>query len=206
MLFYEESYGDLMNETSDIIRFPEIYDKEQLKEECDDFFFNDLMNENISKMSYRCPCSDYHCEVFQTLNMGKGVRAKRFIPSGTKIGCYLGVLKHLNDKKPNDEWRYNFQFAFKKYFIDGSDIMSIMSLINHSSDKNVTVFYHLHNTETIEECHLVCITTQDIEIGEELFMDYGEEYWDYYNKRQSELNNFNKNQQLITDFFNIKKS
>jgi SET domain-containing protein len=136
--------------------------------------------------------------------MGIGVRTKKFIPSKTKIGCYLGILKNINDKKRKDEWRYDFQYLFKKYYVDGSDKLSIMSYVNHSSnDDNVNVLYELHYTDFGEECHIVYETKKDIEMNEELFIDYGNDYWKYYHK-EKENQIGNKRQRLITNYFHNK--
>ncbi len=203
MEYYKSSYGDLMNETLDIIRFPELYDHNQLKEECDSSFYNELIHNKIPKMSSRCPNSDIYCEVFQTETMGRGIRAKVFIPRGTTVGCYLGILKHVNDRQSTDEWRYDFAFTFNKFFIDGSNIKSLMSLVNHSHNNNIVAEYRLHNTEYMEECHIAFIATTDITHGEELFIDYGNEYWKYYEKQKNILP-IDKNQPLITDYFEKK--
>ena len=190
-----------MDEVINIIQYPDLYDLEELEKECDPVFFNKLKKEKLSKKSIPCPCTTKYCETFETESMGIGVRTKKFIPSGTKIGCYLGTLKNLNDKKRKDDWRYDFQYLFKKYYVDGSNKLSIMSYVNHSNDDNVNVLYELHSTNSGEECHIVYQTKNDIEMNEEVFIDYGNDYWNFYHKEKGNKKE-NKKQRLITDYFN----
>jgi len=200
MIYYRDKYVDLMEDICEVIKNKDEYDENYLKENCDSYFYSELIKNNIPKKSYPCPNSEEYCEIFHTLDMGRGIRAKKSILKNTKIGCYIGVLKHKNDIKKEDEWRYNYQYAINNYIVDDSNNHSIMSIMNHSSNPNVTIFFHLHRVNNLDECHIVCITTRDIEINEELFIDYGEEYWIGYNK----IYNL-KNQPLITNFFQKNK-
>lgn len=195
-MYYEEQYSILMEDICDVIKNFEEYDIEYLKNNCDEGFYAELVNDKIPKKAYICPNSNQYCEVFNTLHMGRGVRSKIHIPKNTKIGCYTGILKRTNQVLSTDEWRYNFQYIFKGFLVDDTNCSSIMSLINHSSEPNVTIFYHLHDINDKEECHIVCVTTKDIEVEEELFIDYGNDYWKYYDKLY-----LSKNQTFITDFF-----
>jgi len=202
MICYRKKYIKVINEITNVIRYFEDYEKnnkDYLLENCDDHFYSELIKNNIPKISYPCPNSNKYCEVFNTLIMGKGVRAKKPIEIYTKIGCYLGIIKHNSDKLPKDDWKYDFRYVFKSYFIDGSNCNSIMSLINHSSNPNIKAYFHLHDIKSNEnesrvECHIVFISIKDIEIDEELFIDYGEEYWNAFYR-------IDKNQRLITDYF-----
>ena len=196
-MYFKDDYHNLMDEVINLIRNVDLYDINELGKECEDFFFNELLKKNIEKMSVKCPCSssNQYCELFKTLNMGYGVRSKKYIPFGTKIGCYLGTIKNMNDREIIDDWRYDFQYIFNKYYVDGSNKLSLMSSVNHSIDNNIHILYELHYTEELkEECHIVFQASKDIEMNEELFINYGDDYWNHFNKQ-------NKNQKLITDYF-----
>jgi hypothetical protein len=56
-----------------------------------------------------------------------------------------------------------------------------MAMLNHSvKDENVNVEYELHEMpDGTVECHIVFIAKRDIMRAEELFIDYGEDYWIY---------------------------
>jgi len=145
-----------------------------------------------------CPNTDEFCEKFLTPNMGFGVRAKVFIPRNTFIGCYIGEL--TNNKSCNENWKYAYSYIFKEFYIDGSTFDSITSFFNHSDKPNVTDRFELHNTDEYEEIHISFYTTQDVDIGEELFIDYGDDYWTYALK-QGILKD--TKQKLITDYFQV---
>ncbi len=56
-----------------------------------------------------------------------------------------------------------------------------MAMLNHSvQNENVNVEYELHEMpDGTVECHIVFIAKRDIVRAEELFIDYGEDYWKY---------------------------
>lgn len=145
-----------------------------------------------------CPPTESLCEIFSTPNMGRGIRAKVELFKGEKIGCYIGSIKA--ESYTDETWKYAFQYTFKDYSIDGSSIESMMSLLNHSDNPNCNVDYEIHKVDGIEEIHLTFFLLKDVLPGQEIFIDYGQEYWEYANK-----NGIHKDikQKLITDYFTI---
>jgi len=164
-------------------------------------FENDFLK-NLDKIKEKgiksCVNTDEICEVFLTPNMGRGVRAKTFIPEKTNIGCYIGELMHNDRNEEEDIWKYSYHYIFKKYFIDGSSGDSITSFLNHSDKPNVTDTFELHEVNDYEEIHITFYTTCDIHQGEELFIDYGDGYWKYSEKQGIRKDS---RQRLITEYF-----
>jgi hypothetical protein len=127
---------------------------------------------------YTCPNTSDFCEIFETKDMGRGVKAKTYIAKGTNIGCYLGTIKHITERRKGDDWRYDFVYGLRGYYVDGSKCKSMMSLLNHSDIPNVNARYHIHiKDDGMEEVHIVFYALRDISPDSELFIDYGEEYW-----------------------------
>jgi len=143
-----------------------------------------------------CPKTDDFCEIFQTPNMGRGVRAKIDLLKNTKIGCYIGPI--VTNENKDVDWIYAFQYVFKNTGVDGSKIESMTSLLNHADKPNCDVFFQIHSIYGIEEIHLTFFLNKDVKMGEEIFIDYGTEYWE-----NAKLKGINKDikQKLITDYF-----
>ena len=72
---------------------------------------------------------------------------------------------------------YVFYYMLRGWVIDGSTNNSITSYLNHSKNPNLSTFFTFHFVDGEPELHLSFKTNQDVEIGEELFIDYGEEFW-----------------------------
>jgi SET domain-containing protein len=144
----------------------------------------------------RCPCdTEYLCETFDTETMGIGVRACIDIHPETSVGCYLGCIRKTGEAS----WVYAFEYGLEGYVVDGSDKRSIMSYVNHSDHPNLNVEYVFHIVNGKKQLHIVFKANKYIHAGEELFIDYGDEYWKYSN----EINNIVtfKKQTKITNYF-----
>lgn len=150
-----------------------------------------------------CPDSSMYCEIFDTLQMGEGVRAINDIEPNTVIGCYLGCIK--SSENTTIDWKYSFEFALNGYLIDGADKKSMMSIVNHSRKPNVEIDYHIHIVNGKKQCHIVFITNTKIRSGEELFIDYGNDYWNFANKygimEFNVVESSSKRQRKITDYY-----
>ena len=198
--YFSEDTKEQAKYLVDIFKTPYEHDLKELEYFLDEYVLKDLIK-NPSP-SYPCPNSNNFCEVFNTPNMGKGVRAKHFIQKGTKIGCYLGTLKHESERDDADDWRYDFAYGLKDFYIDGSKCISMMSVLNHSDNPNVNVKFHLHDINNLQEVHIVFIASKNIYQYTELFIDYGDDYW-----KSASKHGIHKDikQSLITDFYSIKR-
>jgi len=172
-----------------IIRKPNKYSKKYIKELVDEEFIPEL-TKGFENLGICYPSSDI-LEIFDTVDMGKGVRTKESLYKGQRLGCYMGEIKH--NAEPSKDWRFNFAYVLKDFYIDGKD-ESLICYMNHSSKPNVKIIWEKH----CDEIHIVFVANQIIDEGEELFIDYGEEYWNYARKQNIRPEG---RQRLITEYF-----
>jgi uncharacterized protein len=104
--------------------------------------------------------------------LGYGLFATRLIELGEFIAEYTGnkVTTAVADKLPG---RYLFEID-KDWTIDGSPRSNIARYINHSCEPNCEA--------DIKDGRIMINTIRDIEAGEEILIDYGEEYFDEFIK------------------------
>lgn len=108
--------------------------------------------------------------------MGNGLFASNFIRANDFIGEYTGVLR-----LPVESDFHNRYLAVSAvygdagtFYIDGQDEGNFMRFINHSSSgDNVRSDQVFHN----QRWHLTLRATRDIQVGEQLFWNYGVDYW-----------------------------
>jgi hypothetical protein len=105
--------------------------------------------------------------------VGKGLFALVPIRKGDFILEYTG--KKIPTKVADDmeEARYLFEID-SKWTIDGEDESNTARYINHGCEPNVEAEVH--------DGHILITAVRDIEAGEELTIDYGEEYYDEFIK------------------------
>lgn len=191
-LRYRAAYRPKINLLGKIIKNKKKYSKEFLEKILDKDFINEYTKIKIDKES--CVNSSDKVEIFKTIDMGLGIRAKKDLLGREEIGCYYGELKRKGDSVG---WKYDFGYALKDYYIDG-EMGGYMSYLNHSDNPNVDVIWKMHDIGTNNELHLVFRLNKNVKKGEELFIDYGEEYWEY--ARKIGIIKTTK-QKLITEFF-----
>ena len=104
---------------------------------------------------------------------GLGLFAMEPIPKGKKIIEYVGnVLVDVPDEdQPNNLYIFNIN---KHLDIDGSPRWNTARYINHSCRANA-------ESDTVKG-HVWIKAKRNIMLGEELFYDYGKEYWNEYIK------------------------
>lgn len=198
----------IMDDLIEIIDNSHEYPDKDLKELLDPYLHQKIRvyeKRNKSFEMSTCPDTSKYCEIFDTDFIGKGVRAIESIPKNTIIGCYLGCIQLSTNKSV--DWKYSFAFGLKSYIIDGSAKKSMMSIVNHSRDPNVDIDYHIHIVDGKKQCHITFITKRHIFTGEELYIDYGQDYWNFASKcGMIELGRMVlepplKRQKKITDYF-----
>jgi len=178
-----------MRQLEKIIKKPQKYSKKYIEEIVDEDFIPEL-TKGFKKLGICYPSSDI-LEIFDTVDMGKGVRAKESLYKGQRLGCYMGEIKH--NQEPSKDWRFNFAYVLKDFYIDGKD-ESLICYMNHSNKPNVKIIWEKHG----DEIHIVFVANQIIDECDELFIDYGEEYWAYARKQNIRPEG---RQRLITEYF-----
>jgi uncharacterized protein len=106
------------------------------------------------------------------MGLGHGLFAARAIRRGEFVIEYTGkkIPTKMADALPT---RYLFEID-SHWTIDGSPHSNIARYINHSCDPNC-------ETDIVDD-RIIISAVRDIEEGEELTFDYGEEYFDEFIK------------------------
>ncbi len=116
--------------------------------------------------------------------VGWGVFAERSLPEGALVGEYAGVLKRAQEVPPVKDakghylsdyaWNYPDELPDGTEFeIDAYHEGNAMRFVNHSFSANCVVDHTL-----VEGLFVTFFRTlKPILAGEQLFVDYGEEYW-----------------------------
>jgi SET domain-containing protein len=117
---------------------------------------------------------------------GLGVFTMDFIPENTIIDEYKGEL--IETMEPiYDKYCYEIQSMDKEKNIPSIYVSALklprcyMAMINDAS-YNSQFTNNCDFQESIEHRNVFVVSTRDIEPGEELFVVYGESYWDYFKK------------------------
>ena len=105
--------------------------------------------------------------VVKRSNTGLGLFAIELIPKGTRIIEYTGP-RVPNDVVEKSNGKYFFGLN-KRFAIDGSGRANIARYINHSCSPNAEAI--------ITDGRVWIWSKKDIEPGEEIAYDYGEEYF-----------------------------
>lgn len=110
---------------------------------------------------------------------GKGLFTKVFIPAGTRIVEYKGVITTWKEVEHNDGENGYIYYVKRNHVIDAS--RTTEALARYANDaRGISRVKGLSNNAEYKEDKLnVYITsTKDIPAGAEIFVDYGKEYWD----------------------------
>lgn len=110
---------------------------------------------------------------------GRGLFAAQPLSEGVYLGDYTGeVLTHEQylERYPAEDARYVLA-ANTDYNIDASDpkTSSMLRFLNHSAQPNC--YYDVQRIRRQREKRVRFFTLRDVRAGEELFFNYGEQYW-----------------------------
>ncbi|MEG3617551.1 SET domain-containing protein [Magnetovibrio sp. PR-2] len=112
-----------------------------------------------------------HLKVFDA-KTGQGLKALKSFTAGEELIEYLGPRIHSDEANENPN---PYLFGLNEdYCIDGSSLSNLARYINHSCTPNAqAVLSHDELSITIE-------AIKPIEVGDEILIDYGEEYFEAY--------------------------
>lgn len=112
-------------------------------------------------------------------NAGKGLFAKEFIPKDTRIVEYKGKIstwKQVDDNDGNNGYIY---YVKRHHVIDASRHPSALARYANDARGLQKIKGLTNNAAYVEEGLKVFIEAKkDIPAGEEIFVEYGKEYWD----------------------------
>jgi SET domain-containing protein len=100
---------------------------------------------------------------------GRGVFTKRFLPKGTFIGWYRGKIIP-DEKNPDKDYTLGIEEDGKAISICAKKYGNFTGLINCYTGSG-----HPANVNYVDNGRME--TVADIQPGEELFSDYGKDYW-----------------------------
>ena len=114
---------------------------------------------------------------------GHGVFAVHYFDSSDVLGQYVGELLPMNSV--NSRSSYNAALSIGKYdsnfnrqqkcFIDSANMGSVFRFLNHSCEPNAELLERKCGKRSGRI--LVVVVTRDIEAGEEVTINYGDDYF-----------------------------
>lgn len=128
-------------------------------------------------------------ELKRTKEMGFGLFANEDIPSFTLIGEYTGIIRRKSLENSDKKNRYLMQypigfFSLFSWVIDARDEGNYCRWINHSKKRNVSIQSFLYDGLI----HLGIVSSEKIQKGTQLLLDYGELYWRQLKEIPYEIN------------------
>lgn len=147
-------------------------------------YWDFIKNSEIIKMP-QCSCSKNISSLIKICDTyderGKGAFANCDIFSGTYLGCYLGkIVECIENHEVTyfPDVAYRFELPFENWCVCALNGGNETRFFNHSGNNNIRVKGICHESEY----HLGFFAEKDIHEGEELLIDYGEEYWNLAEK------------------------
>jgi hypothetical protein len=112
-----------------------------------------------------------HIGVVAGIDVGYGLFCDIDVESGSVIGEYVGCIMPSDTMTALD---YSLVYPSQESFhINARDVGNVMRLANHSSCPNSEFRQFMHDGLV----HILCVTARTISSGEQVTVDYGEEYW-----------------------------
>jgi uncharacterized protein len=110
---------------------------------------------------------------------GKGLYTREFIPKGTRIVEYKGRITSWKEVDDNDGNNGYIYFVKRHHVIDASSHPSALARYANDASGLQRVKGLTNNAEYVEDGLKVYIqASRNIPAGEEIFVEYGKEYWD----------------------------
>lgn len=112
-------------------------------------------------------------------NAGMGLFTTAFIPKGTIIVEYKGKITTWKEVDHNDGDNGYIYYVKRNHVIDASRYTSALARYANDARGIQRMKGLKNNAEYVEEGLKVYIkATRDIAAGDEIFVDYGKEYWE----------------------------
>lgn len=145
--------------------------------------FNDIYNKYAQYIKKKYMAPVYIKKVGD--KMGYGVFAKDPITKATFVGEYAGVVQVFDDTEDVGDKENGYSTDYSWYYLDeieGGPVLEIngrregneMRFVNHSETPNLDVEHILFEGQWI----IFFKAARNIKKDEQLFISYGEEYWE----------------------------
>jgi hypothetical protein len=109
--------------------------------------------------------------------VGYGLFADEYLPSGTYVGEYTGRVRRLYRFHHNENpycLHYPTKFWSLKYFVvDALKEGNELRFVNHSTNPNLQPFSAVDR----QLIHQIFLTTRPVKKGDQLVFNYGEDFW-----------------------------
>jgi len=109
-------------------------------------------------------------------NAGNGAFANIFLPKGTVLGNYKGkrLTPQQYERLKDSSYVWYVSEGRGHFYIDGRDpkVSNWLRFLNDSRDRRQNVEPYQYSGK------LYYRTTKNVQPGQELFISYGDEYWD----------------------------
>uniref|UniRef100_A0A1I8EPJ7 Histone-lysine N-methyltransferase n=1 Tax=Wuchereria bancrofti TaxID=6293 RepID=A0A1I8EPJ7_WUCBA len=123
-----------------------------------------------------------HCglEVYRTRKYGWAVRTCSLILKGSFVCEYTGELisDADADKREDDTYLFEIVDETSAYCIDAKFKGNVSRFINHSCEANLVTLRVVWDANIRHLPHICFYAKRDIQQGEELTIDYGNQWWD----------------------------
>ncbi|HEY0039713.1 MAG TPA: SET domain-containing protein-lysine N-methyltransferase [Flavisolibacter sp.] len=109
---------------------------------------------------------------------GKGLFTKCFIPKGTRIVEYKGTITTWNAVK-NDPTNAYIYYLKPNHVIDARHHPKSLARYVNDAKGLVRSKNRKNNAQFVNDgLHVYVVAIRDIKAGEEIFVEYGQKYWD----------------------------
>ncbi|KAM8866577.1 histone-lysine N-methyltransferase EHMT1a [Synchiropus picturatus] len=119
-------------------------------------------------------------QLFRTRTMGWGVRAMQDIPQGTFVCEYVGeiITDGEADKRDDDSFLFTLDNKVGDvYCVDARLFGNISRFINHLCEPNLLAVRVFTMHQDLRFPRVAFFSSRDIKSGEQLGLDYGDNYW-----------------------------
>lgn len=111
-------------------------------------------------------------------NSGKGLFTKKFIPAGTRIVEYKGVIRKWKEIVEQEGMNGYAMYINRNHVIDAEPLIKTFGRYANDARGMVKVKGLKNNSEYITDGKKVYIEAiSDIAAGGEILVDYGKDYW-----------------------------
>ncbi|RVE68792.1 hypothetical protein OJAV_G00094970 [Oryzias javanicus] len=119
-------------------------------------------------------------QLFRTEKMGWGVRAVQDIPQGTFVCEYVGeIIRDTEaDKRENDSFLFTLDNKVGDiHCIDAKSFGNIGRFINHLCEPNLLAVRVFTTHQDLRFPRIAFFSSQPVKAGQQIGIDYGENYW-----------------------------
>uniref|UniRef100_A0A8C7XSM9 Euchromatic histone-lysine N-methyltransferase 1a n=1 Tax=Oryzias sinensis TaxID=183150 RepID=A0A8C7XSM9_9TELE len=118
-------------------------------------------------------------QLFRTEKMGWGVRALQDVPQGAFVCEYVGeIIRDTEaDKRESDSFLFTLDNKVDAHCIDAKSFGNIGRFLNHLCEPNLLAVRVFTTHQDLRFPRIAFFSSRPIRAGEQIGIDYGENYW-----------------------------